>query len=247
MRRSSRENTPIFLPVSIGVINFLYAKTFLHIREYIFLLAVISFCSCSSPVFKHLQKSGASAKSPYKVYIISKGIHTGLVIPVNDITLNRISSSEFFAQSEYIDFGWGEEYFYQHSGAGVCMGIRAVLLPNSSVMRVEGFSGILNELVGWSDYTVMFNFTQDEFSRLCGYIDESFTRDPEGKLIEVSRKSGGEILFFKSVYTYWGLRTCNTWAAQALKVAGLDVTPLFVITAGGLFNAVKDGGVILKQ
>ncbi len=212
-----------------------------------FMYTFIVFCSCSSAEVKHLHESGLAVKSTYRVYIISKGIHTGLIIPVNDVVLERISSAGSFTQSEYIDFGWGEEYYYQHSGAGICMGIRAVLLPNSSVVRVEGFSGILDELVRWSDYTVMFNVTKDEFTRLCTYIDKSFMRDTKGKLIETSRISGGEIIFFKSVHIYWGGRTCNTWAAQALEASGLDVSPFFVITAGGLFDAVKGRGVVLKH
>lgn len=186
-------------------------------------------------------------KSRHSVYLVNRGIHTGLIIPVNSISLQKISAMNFFEQYEYVDFGWGEEYYYQHPGKGkFCLGVKAVAIPNSSVVRAEGFSGILRDVIEWSDYAVRFNLSEDEFVRLCGYIDSSFSRGEVNNFIETSRKRNGEVIFFKSVYYYHAFNTCNTWAARGLQSAGLDVSPFLVITAGDLFDEVKGSGILLK-
>ena len=209
------------------------------------LLSALVILSCSSGG-KRLPPDPGAGGYEYEVYIVNKNIHTGIIIPVNEISRRMIEALTLFPESEYADFGWGEEVFYQSPGKKYCLGIRAVLIPSSSVMRVEGFSNLLEEVVRWSGYAIRFTLTEREFERLCGYIDSSFSRGENGELLETSRKLGGEIVFFKSVYRYHLFNTCNTWVARALENAGLDVSPLLVITAGNLYDEVNGAGIVLK-
>lgn len=218
-------------------------------RRYLnFFIAVsLALNSCVSPSERSASRAGTLLKHRYSVYLVNRGIHTGLIIPVNGVSVQKISAMKFFEKSEYIDFGWGEEYYYQHPGKGkFCLGVKAVAVPNSSVVRAEGFSAILEDVIEWSDYALRFDLTESEFINFCGYIDGSFRRDENNNLIETSRKRNGEVIFFKSVYYYHAFNTCNTWAARGLQYAGLDVSPFLVITAGDLFDEVKGSGVPLK-
>ena len=208
-------------------------------------LSALVILSCSSGG-KRISPDPGEGGAEYEVYIVNKNIHTGIIIPVNEISRSMISALTFFPESEYADFGWGEEAFYQSPGKKYCLGIRAVIIPSSSVMRVEGFSNLLDEVVRWSGYAVRFTLSEREFKSLCGYIDSSFRRGENGELLETSRKRGGEIIFFKSVYRYHLFNTCNTWVARALGNAGLNVSPLLVITSGDLYYEVKDAGTVLK-
>jgi len=216
-----------------------------------FVYAVILFCffllSCKSSVENKIDHNAIISEQRYPVYIMSSGIHTGLIIPVNTFSVEKITAVNFFRDYKFIDFGWGDEDYYQKPGGGkFCLGVKAVALPSSSVMRVQGFSNAPDDVARWSDYAVQFALDTGSFIRLCEYIENSFRKDKRKALMETSRKRNGEIIFFKSVYYYHGFNTCNTWAARALNRAGLDISAFMVITADDLFGEVKEKGVILK-
>jgi len=213
--------------------------------------AVVIIClfllSCKSSAENKIDHNTIISEQQFSVYIMSSGIHTGLIIPVNTFSEEKITALKFFKKYKYIDFGWGDEDYYQKPGGGkFCLGVKAVALPTSSVMRVQGFNSRPEDVARWSDYTVQFNMDSGNFIRLCGYIDKSFRRDERGDLIETSRKRDGEIIFFKSLYYYHAFNTCNTWAARGLKSAGLHVSASSVVTSEGLFNEIRDKGIILK-
>lgn len=208
-------------------------------------LIVTAGCICCSTREKQLPDAGGIVYSPYKVYLVNKGIHTGLVIPVNFVSEEIITAMEYFREMEFVDFGWGDEAYYQGSDDSFCLGVRAVALPTPSVMRVEGFAGTVESLAQWSDFAVQFNMNRENFQLLCEYIDRSFRRGENNSLILTSKKRKGNVLFFSSVYYYHALNTCNTWAARGLSDAGLDVSPFLVITAEDLFDEVKGRGVVV--
>jgi len=214
--------------------------------------AVVLLCffllSCKSSAENKVDHNNTIiSEQQYPVYIMSSGLHTGLIIPVNSISEDKIHAVKIFKDYRFIDFGWGDEDYYQKPGGGkFCLGFKAVAFPISSVMRVQGFNSTPEDVALWSDYAVRFNLKPGEFSDLCEYIDKSFRKDKRKALMETSRKRNGEIIFFKSVYYYHGFNTCNTWAARALNRAGLDISAFMVITADDLFGEVKEKGVILK-
>ncbi len=216
-----------------------------------FVHAVIMFCffllSCKSSAENKIDHNTIISEQQYSVYIMSSGIHTGLIIPVNTFSEEKITALKFFKDYKYIDFGWGDEDYYQKPGGGkFCLGVKAVALPTSSVMRVQGFNSKPEDVSRWTDYAVQFDLDTGSFLRLCGYIDKSFRRDEKGDLIETSKKRDGEVIFFKSLHYYHGFNTCNTWAASGLKSAGLDVSAFCVVTSEGLFNEIRDKGIVLK-
>jgi len=182
----------------------------------------------------------------FTIYLMNRGIHTGLIIPVNKITKSIIAAMVCFDKAEYVDFGWGDEVVYQTSNETCCMDLRAVAVPSPSVMRVEFFPDDPLNLLEWSDYTVAFRLAPTQFRNLCVYIDQGFTRDVNKQLIKTSMTSSGNVVFFKSVYTYCGLNTCNTWVADALESSGLDISSCMVITEKGLYNELKRTGIVLK-
>lgn len=213
--------------------------------------ALIMFCfflvSCKSTAENKIVHNTIISEQRYPVYIISSGIHTGLIIPVNTFSEEKIIALKFLKGYKYIDFGWGDEDYYQKPGGGkFCLGVKAVALPTSSVMRVQGFNNSPEDVAPWSDFALRFDLNTDSFRRLCEYIDRSFRRDEKRGLIETLRKRNGEIIFFKSVYYYHLFNTCNTWAARGLNHSGLDISSFMIITAEDLYKVARSGGVILK-
>ena len=207
---------------------------------------IVAAFSCCSDRNADRAVSIPEEKPAYTIYLMNRGIHTGLIVPVNDLSKSSIAALEYFKKAEYVDFGWGDEEVYQTRHETWCMDLRAVIIPSSSVMRLEFFPGDPESLSTWSGYTVAFRLTETGFRKLCVYIDSGFARNSSSRLIKTSSGSGGDVIFFRSVHTYCGLNTCNTWAADALHSSGLEVSSFLVVTEGGLYDELKKSGTVIK-
>lgn len=183
----------------------------------------------------------------YTIYLINRNIHTGLIIPVNELSKSSITALKYFENASYIDFGWGEEVVYQAPEETLSMDLKAIMIPSSSVMRLNGLDLDIKYLVGWCDYAVEFRLTEDEFRRICRFIDNSFTRGPDNGLIRASVHSGGNVIYFKSVHTYCLFNTCNTWIADALSQSVPGISSFMVITKYDLYDEIAEKGIILKR
>jgi len=221
-------------------------KLYLIQSAILFFIQLSISLSCTAAENLNTEAEMNKSSDKYTVYIINNNLHTGLVIPAKIEMSQKITALKYFHSFSYIDIGWGEEKFYQEPKDNFCMGARAILLPNTSVIRIEGYSSFTDDIIGWSDYTVMLNLSKDQYTKLIMFIENSFRKDEGNELIITKQKHSGSIIFFKSVYKYHLFNTCNTWIAEALEASGLDVSPFFVISASQLYNEIKDKGKILK-
>jgi uncharacterized protein (TIGR02117 family) len=203
--------------------------------------------SCSGEEKLIYEGESITDSKQYSVYVINNNLHTGIVIPVSSESSQIMSALKFFNNFQFVDIGWGEEKFYQEPDDNFCMGARAILLPNTSVLRVEGYSSFDGGVISWSDYSIKFNLTHDQYIKLLTFIEKSFTKGAGDELFITLKKHSGEVIFFKSVYRYHLFNTCNTWVAEALQSAGLKVSPFFIITDSQLYKEIKDRGTVLKS
>jgi len=215
----------------------------------ILLNIVIAMHSFSCTGRENLNREGEinNISGQYTVYIVNNNLHTGIVIPIGSESSQIISAMKYFKNFRFADFGWGEEKFYQDPHDNYCMGARAIFLPNTSVIRIEGYRNIEEGSFIWSDYTVMLTLTKDQYIKLIIFIENSFKKDTGDELSITSQKHSGSVIFFKSVYRYYLFNTCNTWVAEALNTSGLDVSPFLIITAGQLYDEIKDQGKVIKS
>ncbi len=209
------------------------------------LIIVFGFTSCDGAENLISVSNNSTVTGQYSIYIINYSFHTGIVIPVNSESIVAVTALVYFKQFSFTDIGWGEEKFYQNPDDNYCMGARAILLPNRSVLRVEGYNSSDNFIL-WSNYVVMLNLTKEQYFKLLAFINQSFAKQSSNDLIIASEKHSGDVIFFNSIYRYHLFNTCNTWIAEALKVSGLDVSPFFTITAGQLYNEIKNKGRVVK-
>ncbi len=180
-------------------------------------------------------------------YLIKSYWHTGLIFSVDSTLLEHIDALRNFDDKKFVDIGWGDEDFYQNpSDFDLYLASKAILIPTNSVIRIAGYLTPIESIIRWSDFCIKFKFTKIQFQKLCNFINTAFERNDEGNLIITSKTASGGIAYYKSIYKYHLLNTCNTWVANALKFAGLDISPSNVIRANELFFEVKDFGEVLK-
>lgn len=214
------------------------------------LLLLIQICISTSCIAGEIPvKNSNFTASPgeYTIYIINNSIHTGIVIPVDSESLRVIGALKYFKNFQFTDIGWGEETAYQDTEDIYWHYVKAVLYPNPSVICIEGYHTLGDSFISWSDFTVKLSLSSEQFFKLTVFIENSLKKDPENELIITSKRHLDQVIFFKSVNRYHMFNTCNTWVATALQSSGFDVSPSFVITAGQLFNEIKNRGTVLKS
>jgi uncharacterized protein (TIGR02117 family) len=210
------------------------------------LIALQAFLCAESKKINRDEKVNTTS-GEYTVYIINNNIHSGIVIPVNNESLKGITALYYFKDFQFVDFGWGEETDYQDIEENYWHDVKAVIMSNPSVTRVQGYRSVDDLFVDQSDFTVKLSLSKDQFTKLIYFIDGSFTKDAANGLIITSKRYSGEVIFFRSPYRYHLFNTCNTWVAKALQSCGLPLSPFFVITAGQLYNKIKDQGIVIKS
>ncbi|MGD8778144.1 MAG: DUF2459 domain-containing protein [Ignavibacteria bacterium] len=183
----------------------------------------------------------------YNVYIIKSYWHTGIVLRNTEVPSNIITVLNDYTSYEFVDFGWGDEVFYQHPDPGVELGAQAILVPTSSVIRIEGSNTSIKKIIDWSDFAIKFELTEKQFLNLCVYIENSFTLDSNYLPVKTSGEPGSRIKFYKSHLKYHLFNTCNKWVADAFIYAGYQTSSSEIITAQNLFDEIYKFGEVLKK
>lgn len=218
-------------------------KNFLFVLISVTLIFLSLLCTGVEKLNRDDEINNSSGQ--YTVYVINNSYHTGIIIPVDSESIRIISALKYFNKFQFIEIGWGEEIAYQDPVDNYWHDLKAVILTNPSVIRFEGYKSITERFINWSNYTIELKLSTEQFTKLVEFIDQSFIKE-NNEPISTSKRQSGEVIFFKSVYTYHLFNTCNTWVAKALKNSGLEVSPFFVITAGQLYNKIKNQGRVLK-
>lgn len=182
-----------------------------------------------------------------KIYLVKEGWHTGLMIPVNDFTKQTLPVINYFDGFEYVDIGWGDEDFYQAPEFNLYLAAKAILIPTPSVIRIDGYKFKIEKIIEWREFAIMFTLSNDEYLKLCEFINLSFRYNKKNEIIVSMREEKKPIIFFKSVHSYCYIRTCNTWAAEALQAAGYDFDTFGLVTSTQLYAKLKKFGKVLKR
>ncbi len=160
-----------------------------------------------------------------RILVISNPIHTDIAIPLDPEVLARFEPLVLagikadLPGGRYLVFGWGSRAFYIETPTWADLKpgpLFSALTLDASVMHV-GVAGAIDE------YPVRsFNVTNAEFDRLLDFIERSFQAGPNGP-IRIADSSYGELDgFFEAKGNFTALLGCNTWAAAALREAGLQ-------------------------
>lgn len=162
------------------------------------------------------------------IYILTNGVHTDIVVPVRhelfdwSKTIPYHNTSGNDTSAEFLAFGWGDKGFYLQT-------------PAWSDLK---FSVAFNAMFGLSTSAIHATFyremredgscrkipvSREGYLNLCRFILNSFALSPDGKpvYIKTTANYGTRDAFYEGTGRYSLFRTCNTWANDALKSAGL--------------------------
>lgn len=207
----------------------------------IVIFPVIFFFLNTSP---SLKVSGSIFLSTDKeIFLIKQRWHTAIVLQTSDIDSNFFPIVKQFREYKMIDIGWGDEEFYQYPDFDWELAYRALFIPTSSTLRIEGISISRELYFDLSEIVVKLILSDEQFIKILRYIDDTFYRNENQEII-LSSKVGGQIIFYAAKGEYHLFNTCNTWLAKCLNNAGLNIKTDIILTEQLFQEAAKIGDVI---
>jgi uncharacterized protein (TIGR02117 family) len=186
--------------------------------------------------------SGASSVEPYTgsasrtelLYVISGGWHTELGLPTEEIGGPLAALKSEFPSARYLVFGWGARDYYMARNPDMADMLPA-LAPGPAVMLIIPLKMPPETFFGASN-TLIVHVSRDGSERLSELLWSFLAANDQVAPHRIGAGLFPESVFYTSTGTYNLSHTCNTWTAEALRVAGLPVS-----TAGVVFaNQVLD-------
>jgi uncharacterized protein (TIGR02117 family) len=173
------------------------------------------------------------------VVLVNIGWHVGIVLPIDETLRRAMPELAAFPDADHVEIGWGDRDFYQAESPGPLTTLSAALVPTDAVIHLHGFSGPVKDRFSASELLEV-PLSDQEFAGLFGHIHASFDRGDgvESKPLGPGLYEGSS-WFYKANGEFSLARTCNTWIAEALTAAGLDIEPSGIITASGVMDAAQ--------
>ncbi len=170
------------------------------------------------------------------VYLADNGIHTDIIMPVNSQGLDwapifpRSDFAAIDANASFIAFGSGEQRVYLDTPTWWDITPRTVwsaLTGGERVMHVE--------YVPSPAYAVReIRLRPEEYRRLWAAIRADFQLRKDGRPIRIDHRGyGPSDAFYQASGRFNALKTCNSWTADKLRIAGVK-TSLWPPFAQGL-------------
>ena len=172
------------------------------------------------------------------VWVVDHGWHTGLVLERSSIPHGLVPEQDDFPAAQYLEIGWGDAQFYRTPDAGVSLAIRAAFLSKASVLHVVGLPVPPGDAFAPGD-AVEIRLSRLGFEALARFVDGSFDRGGQRAASPQGRGLYGDSRFYAGRGRYHLFYTCNTWIADALRAAGVPITPVYAMTAGNLMWQVN--------
>ena len=207
----------------------------------IVIFPIIFFFLNTSPSLK--VSDSISLSTDKEIFLIKQRWHTAIVLQTSDIDSNLFPIVKQFREYKMIDIGWGDEEFYQYPDFDWELAFRALFIPTSSTLRVEGISISRELYFDLSEIVVKLFISDEQFIKILKYIDDTFYRNENQEII-LSSKAGGQIIFYAAKGEYHLFNTCNTWLAKCLNHAGLNIKTDIILTEQLFQEAAKIGDVI---
>ncbi len=205
--------------------------------KYLFFAGLLQLLTaCTVPIMQ--LDSHAAGKNAKRIFVVHNNWHAALVVRRADLTEGLVPEQDHFPEAEYLEIGWGDRDYFPATEESVGLALRAAFWSRGSVLHVVGFRGAVRYYVTDGEI-IELALSPEAFRRLSEFVSASFSRaDPS---IPAQSQPGlvPDARFYPASGRFSILRTCNTWIAEALKSAGLDISPRYVITAASLARQVR--------
>jgi uncharacterized protein (TIGR02117 family) len=169
----------------------------------------------------------ANEKDELSIYIQTNGVHTDLVLPVQnkqkdwrqDVKFEYTKAQDSTCQ--YLAMGWGDKGFYLETPTWADLKTSVALKAATGLSTTAIHATFIKTMVENKD-CVKINISHAQYARLVTYIENSFQKDAQGQTMRIATNAnyGANDAFYEANGSYSLFGTCNTWANNALKASG---------------------------
>lgn len=207
------------------------------------LLAALALAGCSTlPERKVAGRSEADTGPRIVIYVIKRRWHTDIGFNAADVPLPLAAVRSKFPAAHYLLFGFGDRHYLMNKGRSTA-GLLGAVWPGPGVVLVTGLTATPEEAFG-NDGVIRLTVSTDQARRLEEFVWKTLaSADGIPAALRAGPYDGS--YYYASTLGYSGLNTCNTWTAEALKVAGLPVKSFGVELSGQVWHQVRK--IELKQ
>ncbi|WP_434685886.1 DUF2459 domain-containing protein [Pseudanabaena minima] len=198
------------------------------------LIAIASyFLYCPSPT-AGLFPPAPNAKTR-TIYFVQHEWHSGLAWAQRS---GETFGAEEWKDSPFVEVGWGDRQFYFAGDQSIPSMLRAVFIPSDSVMHVASFAEAPEKFFKFP--VLPIELSEAGFQNLFAYVKQTFVVNEKGdRSAAIGKGQYGVSSFYAAVPRYFSAFNCNTWAAEALRNAGVSVCPNRAVLAKNLGEQIK--------
>ncbi|MBD2187508.1 DUF2459 domain-containing protein [Pseudanabaena mucicola] len=168
-----------------------------------------------------LDPSSKSNSKNRVVYFVQHDWHSGLAWQQQQ---GEKFGAEAWKDAPYVEVGWGDRQFYYANDQSILSMLRAVFIPSDSVIHVASLA--VSPAQFFQVPVLPMTLSEVGFQNLFNYVKNTFAVDGNGdRLAAIGQGQYVISNFYAAVPRYFGLFNCNTWAAEALRQAGVAVCP----------------------
>ena len=169
------------------------------------------------------------------IYLIQHDWHSGLAWAQQD---SENFGAEAWKDSPYIEVGWGDRQFYFKDDKSIPSILRATFIPSDSVMHVSSFAEPPEKFFKFPIFKI--ELSELGFQKLFAYVKQTFKLNAQGdRLAAIGKGQYGVSNFYAAVPKYFSGFNCNTWAAEALRTAGVSICPNRAFLAKNLADQIQ--------
>lgn len=181
-----------------------------------------------------------------EVVVINLGWHTGIAIQQNDLDASRIPEVADFRRANvaWVEFGWGDEAFYQDPDPGLDVILDAAFGDTPAVMHLVGVPVHPTNYYADSSFLTV-TLTEAQFGSLQTYLSESFRRSGKVRAAPIGPGLYPDSRFYPATGRFSLSQTCNTWVAKAFAGVGLPIeNPEDIVRASAVMDQLLAAGAV---
>ncbi len=172
------------------------------------------------------------------IHVVTHGWHTGVVIPTALLVAEQPALAQRFGSDGWLEIGWGDAGFYQANTVTLSLAVPALLWPTPSVVHLVAVADPQLTFGPHRRHTLCVD--ERQLQQMVAEIAAAFAVDEQGQPLMMGPGLYGDSQFYQGRDSYHMLRTCNSWTAERLATAGVDISPSITWFAGGVMDAVAD-------
>jgi len=170
------------------------------------------------------------------IYVVRRGWHIDIGFAAGDLSPPLASLSSRLPGARYLVFGFGDRQFLMNKDQGLPEKF-AALWPGKGVVLLTGLTAPPMEAFG-AGQVIALTVTAAQSRAAQAFVWNSLSKQYQSVDPSEAGPYPGS-LYFRANSGYSGFHTCNTWAAEVLKAAGMPIRSTGTIFAWQLWTQVS--------